>query len=66
MNDKDFKKLIEKKLKEDKSFSTWLKGAKERGSRPRITRNILQTETVIDRIEDDMNHCVVHDDKDYL
>lgn len=60
MDHKDFKKEIERKLKEDRSFGTWLKNAKERSSRPRVTHNILQPmESKID------NHCVVHDDKDY-
>lgn len=68
MDSKDFKKMIEKKLKEDKSFNTWLKNARERGSRPRITRNIIQPET--ENAIDSMygyydSNCVVHDDKDY-
>lgn len=45
MNHNDFKKEIERKLKADRSFTTWLKTAKERGSRPRITRNILQPQS---------------------
>lgn len=45
MDHKDFKKEIEKKLKEKLSFGTWLKTAKERGSRPRITKNILMKDT---------------------
>ena len=61
MNHKDLKKAQDNKVKEERNFSTWLKTAKERGSRPRVTRNILQTETVIDRIEEDINHCVVND-----
>lgn len=42
MDHKDFKKEIEKKLKEKLSFGTWLKTAKERGSRPKVLKNILQ------------------------
>jgi hypothetical protein len=42
MDHKDFKKEIEKKLKEKLSFDTWLKTAKERVSRPKVLHNILQ------------------------
>jgi hypothetical protein len=42
MDSKDFKKIIEEKLKEDNQFNTWAKGAKERTSRPRVVKNILQ------------------------
>ena len=42
MNNKDFKKVIENKLKEINQFNTWAKNAKERNSRPRVVKNILQ------------------------
>jgi hypothetical protein len=45
MDHKDFKRTIAQKLKEQLSFGTWLKTAKERASRPRITRNILMENT---------------------
>jgi len=61
MDQKDFKKEIEKKLKEKLQFGTWLKNAKERASRPRVTRNILQPQENLKQ----ENHCVVDDDKSY-
>jgi hypothetical protein len=45
MNYKDLKKAQDIQQKEERSFGTWLKNAKERSSRPRITRNIIQPET---------------------
>jgi hypothetical protein len=60
MDSKDFKKMIEKKLKETFSNIQSNYCASQRNSRPRVKNNILQPEQVKDH-----NHCVVHDDQDY-
>lgn len=57
MDHKDFKKIIKDKIKNAFSIVQSTYVAKQRQSRPRVKKNILQTK------ED--NHCVVHDDKDY-
>lgn len=61
MDSKDFKKIITDKLKNTYKKALSVYSYKQRQSRPRVKKNILQTETVIDRIEEDMNHCVVND-----
>ena len=57
MDSKDFKKVIEQKLRETFSSIQSKYCAAQRNSRPRVKKNILQPETVIDRIEEDMSNC---------
>jgi hypothetical protein len=58
MDSKDFLKLIKQKVSETSKKALSVYSYKQRQSRPRVKENILQPK------QD--NHCVVHDDKDYL
>ena len=58
MDSKDFLKLIKQKVSETSKKALSVYSYKQRQSRPRVKKNILQPEQ--------NNHCVVHDDKDYL
>ena len=61
MDSKDFIKLIKQKLSETSKKALSVYSYKNRQSRPRVEKNILQPE----QSKSD-NHCVVHDDKDYV
>ena len=61
MDSKDFLKLIKQKVSETSKKALSVYSYKNRQSRPRVKENILQPGQ-----NKDNNHCVVHDDKDYI
>ena len=61
MDSKDFLKMIKQKVSETSKKALSVYSYKQRQSRPRVKENILQPEQT-----KDSNHCVVHDDKDYI
>jgi len=61
MDSKDFLKMIKQKVSETSKKALSVYSYKQRQSRPRVKQNILQPEQ-----SKDNNHCVVHDDKDYI
>lgn len=61
MDSKDFLKMIREKVSQAQKKALSVYSYKQRQSRPRVQKNILQPEQ-----DKSNNHCVVHDDKDYV
>ena len=61
MDSKDFLKMIKEKVSETSRKTLSIYSYKNRQSRPRVKHNILQPNE-----NKKENHCVVHDDKDYI